>query len=110
LFGPTTFTLTLTNGKYLGDIGGGKGSCSLENGTVQLTNSQGTISLLEVGMACNATDAQGLNTFQGTYQVTEGTDKFAGMTGTGSVILGLSTIGTEGSVLITISGILQPGS
>jgi hypothetical protein len=110
LFGPTTFALTFTNGKDLGDVGGGKGSCSLENGTVQLTNSQGTISLLEVGMACNATNAQGLNTFQGTYQVTEGTGRFAGMTGTGGLTLGLSTIGPEGSALITISGILQSGS
>jgi hypothetical protein len=105
LVGGAAFALTWSNGQLLGNDGDGKGTCSLEDGTIKLTNSKGTISMSEVGIACNVTSAQGPNTVTGTYLVTQGTGAYQGLTGTGSVVVGYSGVGPN-TGLIRMDGVL----
>ena len=104
--GGVLLTLTWVNGQDLGNNGGGKGTCSLQNGTIQLTNNSGTISMTQAGMSCNVNSAQGPNTVTATFQVTGGTGQYQGLTGTGTVVVGYSGIGPN-TGLIRMDGVLK---
>jgi hypothetical protein len=110
LVGAAGFALTWVNGQLLGNDGNGKGTCSLEDGTIELTTSKGTISMSQVGMACNVTSGQGPNTFTATYLVTQGTGVYQGLTGTGSVVVGFSGVGSNTGLIRMDGVLLSPAS
>ena len=107
--GAASFTFTFVNGKLLGDNGGGLGTCSLQNGTLDVAANEGTISMSQVGTACNVTHGTGQNTVAATYLVTKGTGKFQGVTGTGNVVVSFSSsTGSPATGLIRLDGLLLP--
>ncbi len=109
LIGAATFAYTFVNGKFLGDNAGGFGTCSLQSGTLELTTNQGTISMSQAGMSCNVNSngSVGPNTVTGSYLVKQGTGKFQGVTGTGTVVVSFSSTQTPGRCLIRLDGLLM---
>jgi len=90
----------------LGNNGGGLGTCSLQNGTLEVKTNQGTITMTQAGMSCNVNNGTGPNTVTGTYLITQGSGKFQGVTGTGSVVVSFSSDGSPGKGLIRLDGLL----
>jgi hypothetical protein len=106
LVGAAAFALTFVNGQLLGQQGSGTGTCSLEDGTIKLATSNGTISMSQVGTSCNVSAGSAPNTLNATYLVTQGTGAYQGLTGTGSVVVGFSSSTGPATGLIRIDGLL----
>ena len=109
LTGGVLLTLSWVKGQGLGQMAGDKGTCSLQNGTIQLTNNSRTISMTQAGMSCNVNSAQGPNTVTATFQVTQGTGQYQGLTGVGTVVVGYSGVGPN-TGLIRMDGVLSTPS
>ena len=107
LAGTAAVSLTFTNGRLLGQNGSGSGTCSLENGTLQLATSTGTITMSQVGMSCNDAGGGTPNTLNATYLVTQGTGVFQGVTGTGNLVAGFSSSTGTATGLMRLDGVLK---
>lgn len=104
--GAATFSVTFTNGQLLGQ-NGSTGTCSLEVGTFQVTTSSGTITMDQVGTSCNVTKGPAPNTLNATFLVTGGTGAYAGVAGTGSLVVGFSASTGAATGLVRMDGVLR---
>lgn len=107
--GIVTYTTAFTNSPDSLSNNGIGGQCIRGGGTVVLTTANGTVlSLEQVGLNCNASSsAAGDATVNGTFVInpTLSTGRFAGATGTGTVVTG--QYGGSGQTFLTIDGAIK---
>ncbi len=98
------YSVTL-NPQVLFSNNGAGGVCDVVTGTGSVTAANGdTISFATVGMLCNESDATSPFHYNGTYRITAGSGRFAGVAGGGSLTV---TFGSTNFIKIdgTITGI-----
>ena len=98
------YSVTL-NPQVLFSNNGAGGVCDVVTGSGSVTAANGdTISFATVGMLCNESDAFSAFHYNGTYRITAGSGRFAGVAGGGSLTV---TFGSTNFIKIdgTITGI-----
>jgi len=102
--GNGVYSVTL-NPQVLFSNNGAGGVCDVVTGSGSVTAANGdTISFATVGMLCNESDASSPLHYNGTYRITAGSGRFAGVAGGGSLTI---TFGSTNFIKIdgTITGI-----
>ena len=102
--GNGVYSVTL-NPQVLFSNNGAGGVCDVVTGSGSVTAANGdTISFATVGMLCNESDASSPFHYNGTYRITAGSGRFAGVAGGGSLTV---TFGSTNFIKIdgTITGI-----
>jgi len=99
------YSVTLNPPVFFSNNGGLGGVCDVVTGFGSVTAANGdTISFATVGMLCNESDATSPLHYNGTYRITAGSGRFAGVAGGGSLTV---TFGSTNFMKIdgTITGI-----
>ena len=106
--GNGTYSVNLLPPVFFSSNGAGGvavGACDVVTGTGSVTAANGdTIAFATVGMLCNESDATSPFHYNGTYRITAGSGRFAGVAGGGSLTV---TFGSTNFIKIdgTITGI-----
>jgi hypothetical protein len=102
--GNGTYSVNLLPPVFFSNNGAG-GVCDVVTGSGSVTAANGdTIAFATVGMLCNESDALSPFHYNGTYRITAGSGRFAGVAGGGSLTV---TFGSTNFIKIdgTITGI-----
>jgi len=102
--GNGTYSVNLLPPLFFSNNGAG-GVCDVVTGSGSVTAANGdTIAFATVGMLCNESDASSPFHYNGTYRITAGSGRFAGVSGGGSLTV---TFGSTNFIKIdgTITGI-----